>query len=242
MNCSDRQILDVLDSGKHKCTAILSSANVANQVVVMPRLKDIDLVAYIPEASLNSEGTIKCVPHDITLGEIMLHLATPGTMLLQTRRLNRKATVDGEAKLIPTQTVYLKFESRIRPDTVSLFYVRHQHKPYCNPVKICFCCFRFNHPASQYKSHPKALAVGRKNTRTVWPVLKKICLLFAPSVRDPIFLSTKYAQLFYTKNQFVPPPLIKTSPTSNPDGFRRFDGIDYKFDRNGTFVGFWCWP
>lgn len=153
------QVNQIFSSGKHQCSIDLSNAQSANDLINDPAVKAANLVAFIPDSFLTCEGLIKGVPLDIDKEELISQIISPARVL-DARRQNRKVTIDGETKLVPTQTFYLKFENRVRPDHVSLFQVRHPVDAWVSPVKIRFNCFRFNHVASQCKSRAKCMKCG----------------------------------------------------------------------------------
>ena len=155
------QLAHIYSSGKFQNTAIFSSASAANDCLSLGILTASNLTAYIPDSFLSCEGLIRGVPTDFPVEELLTNIKSPHK-ILDIRRQNRKIKKNNQFELIPTQSVYLRFEGRIRPDQVSLFQVRYPVDPWYAPIKICYQCFMFGHVSLQCKSQPKCIKCGNK--------------------------------------------------------------------------------
>ena len=208
------QLAHIYSSGKFQNTAIFSSASAANELS-LGILSASNLTAYIPDSFLSCEGLIRGVPTDFPVEELLTNIKSPHE-ILDIRRQNRKIKKNNQFELIPTQSVYLRFEGRNRPDQVSLFQVRYTVDPWYAPIKICYQCFVFGHVSLQCKSQPKCINCGNKNIPKGRFVYERTALLAIVIVRANINPPTKCVQVSSMKRPWPRKEIfhwLKTEPS-----------------------------
>lgn len=137
----------------------------------------------------------------------------PHPLLSSTLVVKTAKPLQGSSTLLPTQTFYVKFEGRLRPDYVSLFRIRHPVEPWYKPIKICFSSFIFRHVASQWKSRPKCIRCGKKKhandevcrRQDLPPICANCSGGHLPTDRTcPAFLHEKAIQAIAAKRNITP--------------------------------------
>lgn len=123
----------------------------ANKLVENKKLKEENLIAYIPNNLLTRKAIVKQVDTIFNEEYLFNNIICNGT-LLEVKRLKRKVLIDGEPVLIPKQMILLTFEGNILPSHIVINSVRCPVEPYVQKVIQCFKCLRFGHVANQCKN------------------------------------------------------------------------------------------
>lgn len=142
-------IMKIEKVGRNRIRVELKSIKDANNLVNNTLLKAENLNAYIPKNLLERKGIIKYVDTTFDDKYLFENLMSP-YRITEVNRFKRKIiTEDGNAKLIPKQTVLLTFEGNVLPKNVYLNYVSCVVEPYIQKVIQCYNCLRYGHVAKQ---------------------------------------------------------------------------------------------
>lgn len=132
-------IIEIKKAGYSKVSVFLQSGKFANSLTEDPRLKENDLIAFIPPFRTSRKGIIRNVPLELTEDQIMEGIKSP-IKILAVRRLNRRITnhhrvsqeqhsnntqPSTEDILTPSYSVEITFEGQKLPTYATLFYVNH---------------------------------------------------------------------------------------------------------------------
>jgi len=126
----------------------MNSVKAANNLVLNPNLEKENLRAFIPTYRTIRTGIVKDIPQHFDEADL-LEFFDASCKVVEVKRLNRRVTIDGEIKYIPSRSVCLKFTGQVLPKYVFLCRTRHEVYPFIPKVKICFSRYRVDHHISK---------------------------------------------------------------------------------------------
>lgn len=169
-------IIEIKKVGFSKVSIYLQSGQAANSLVDDPRLKENDLVAFIPLFRTSRKGVIRHVPLDLFENQILEGVKNLIKVLV-VRRLNRRVVqpnrvfqghqlnnqLSTEDTYTPPYSVVIIYEGQKLPTYFTLCYVNHPITPYVSKVSICHACYRFGHIKSSCKGSQRCAHCGEKD-------------------------------------------------------------------------------
>ncbi|XP_011169827.1 uncharacterized protein LOC105202836 [Solenopsis invicta] len=122
-------VLEIKSIGRGKSLVVLKSAQAANNLISSLFLKQLQYKAFIPSYLTSRSGVIRGITTDYS--ELFLEdNIRSSNKILKVIRLNRKITVDGKTKVVPSSIIRVIFEGKAFPAYVSPFHVRFKVDTY----------------------------------------------------------------------------------------------------------------
>uniref|UniRef100_A0A8D9BRC1 Uncharacterized protein n=1 Tax=Cacopsylla melanoneura TaxID=428564 RepID=A0A8D9BRC1_9HEMI len=140
-------------NGKNRIKFIMKDRNSANTLALSPKMKENNLLCYIPRFLVTKQAVIRGVLKDLSETEILNDCEVPfhqrnKIKVIAVRRFNRK--VNNE--YVPTETIQLTFRTQELPEYVTLHYYRCKVEPFIPKVLQCQKCLRYGHSIRYCKS------------------------------------------------------------------------------------------
>ncbi|KYN07830.1 hypothetical protein ALC62_01203 [Cyphomyrmex costatus] len=123
----------------------------ANRLVANDAFAKYKIRIFIPTYKVLRTGIIKGVDQSLSLDCIKDNIKS-SFKIIDIQRLNRRTTVDGQAKYSPSRTLCIKFAGQVLPEVISLFHVIYHVEPYVPKIRICYVCYRVGHIGKDCKS------------------------------------------------------------------------------------------
>lgn len=125
-----------------KITLIFKQAAAANDFLSHECLKEHNMRAYIPAASVERVGVVRYIPKEASNEELYAKL-TADQEIIAVRRFLKKES----GKLVPLTTISVTFVGTNLPQFIYLDNWRYRVYEYIPPVMQCYRCMKFNHSA-----------------------------------------------------------------------------------------------
>lgn len=158
-----RDIIEIKKVGRNRVVVHFSSIISANNIIDSPVFASRGYKTYIPSYLISRCGIIKGVDIDYT-DEQLLHMISCNSYNINyVKRLNRRITVDGEVKYVPSSSVLISFEGQRLPSYVFMWHVRYNCEPFIRRTRQCYSCLRYGHVSAQCKSSSRCARCGNRD-------------------------------------------------------------------------------
>ncbi|XP_039305575.1 uncharacterized protein LOC120357861 [Solenopsis invicta] len=130
------------------------------------QIRGIEVVVHVRTSQPTIRtGIVRNIPTSVSLEEIKEGLESP-CEILDIQRMNRRITINGESKTVPSSTIKIFFDGQELPRYIFIFKFRYEVVPFVPQVKVCFQCFRIGHIGANCKSSARCLTCGKKRHPT----------------------------------------------------------------------------
>ncbi|XP_011176169.1 uncharacterized protein LOC105208105 [Solenopsis invicta] len=89
-------------------------------------------------------GIIRNIPPS-SVEAITKSIEAHPSQIIEVKRLQKRATVDGTTKLVPSSLIIVKFKGQILPKFVYIFKTRQEVNPFIPNPRTCYKCYRIGH-------------------------------------------------------------------------------------------------
>lgn len=135
------------------------SAREANDFVLNPLLKELNLGVLIPDRFIQKYCIIRNVPLSFTYSDIISEIEdNNGLEVISVYRFNRR---DAAGKFSPSLTIKIGIMSPDFPKEIKMFGSLVETEVYVPPLRQCKNCGRLGHIASRCKGKKRCLLCGR---------------------------------------------------------------------------------
>lgn len=159
-------VKEVKSVGRNRITVEFNSGASANEFASNPLLTTSNYIANIPTHAVSRMGTIRSVPVEYSMEELVEAISVPGvqTTVIKARRFNRKVIRPGEPPIwAPTQTVVLTFSGQTLPSHIRCYYTSFPVESYILPTIQCNNCCRFGHIKAQCRAKARCFKCGQSH-------------------------------------------------------------------------------
>lgn len=221
---SGNHIKEIKNIGRGKSLVVLKSAVAANSLINSGELKIHKYNAFIPSYLVSRTGVIKNIPVEFSEAYLVDNIRA-SAKVLEVMRFNRKIYKEGKTEFVPSATIKVKFEGRVLPKSVSLFFTILSVTPYIPRTSVCYNCFRTGHISKACKSVPRCVYCGKNKHADTEPCSNMAdsphCIncggahLATASICPHIIFQKEVASLAATENIPVFEARNRLSPTSS---------------------------
>lgn len=249
---SGNHIKEIKNIGRGKSLVVLKSAAAANSLINSGDLKTHKYNAFIPSYLVSRTGVIKNIPVDFSEAYLVDNIRA-SAKVLEVMRFNRKIYKEGKIEFVPSSTVKVKFEGRVLPKSVSLFFIILSVTPYVPRTSVCYNCFRTGHISKACKGVPRCVYCGKDKHADTEPCPDKAdaphCIncggahLATASICPHIVFQKEVASLaatenipvFEARNRLSPAPSMPAGGSANVSANQDFAGFPMLPPGGSTF-------
>lgn len=152
-------IQKISKKGLNKVGITCFSVSDANKLLCNPQLNKNGRVSYVPQSFITSKGIIKDVGLSVNESDILKY-GISSARILDAQRLNRRIKEGDKVKYVPSMTMLLTFDSKLKPEEISIFACPIKVHNYIPPLNQCHNCQRFGHKTKICKSKARCSNCG----------------------------------------------------------------------------------